>query len=64
MYFQQVDSQTMDTPLQITYCCCGFLRALTPLFCKQRGSPNLLPTQRRLLQELQQHDKIIVVDCD
>ena len=35
-----------------------------PLFKKKKGTLNLLPTQRRLLQELLYQDKLIIVECN
>ena len=51
-------------PKELTYRFSRFRRKLDALFVKRRGASNLLPTQRKLLQTIRNHDDIIVVDCD
>ena len=51
-------------PRELTYRLSRFRRAITPLFRKQRGTPNLLPAQRHLLHDLRNHEDLIIVDCD
>ena len=51
-------------PNELRYRFSRLRRKLEPLFQKKKGTPNLLPTQRKLLHELRNNDDIIVVECD
>ena len=51
-------------PNELRYRFSRLRRKLEPLFQKKKGTPNLLPTQRKLLHELRNNDNIIVVECD
>ena len=51
-------------PNKLRYCFSRLRRKLEPLFQKKKGTPNLLPTQRKLLHKLRNNEKIIVVECN
>ena len=51
-------------PKELIYRFNRLRRHTEALFLKRRGTSNLLPTQRRLLQCIRNHDELIVANCD
>ena len=46
---------------ELTYRCSRFFCAIMTLFQKQRGTPNFLPTQCKILQNIRNHEDTIMV---
>ena len=51
-------------PTELTYRLSRLRRNTEALFRKKCGKSNLLPTQRRLLQTIRNHEELMVVNCD